>query len=43
MDMDMDPYCAHPEVIKKHPWGLVINSAIRDFCTEDLKLWEERK
>ncbi len=45
MDMDMDPYCAHPKVKKAHPYGLNINIATRDFCEKDgkLTLWETRK
>lgn len=42
MDMDLDPYCAHPVVIKVHPYGLGINAAIRDFCTPFLRLREAR-
>jgi len=40
MDMDMDPFCVHPEVKKYHPWGLNLNKAISTFCGEDLKLRE---
>lgn len=25
MDMDMDPYCAHPEVLKTNRWGSSVN------------------
>ena len=21
MDMDLEPYCAHPDVLKTNPWG----------------------
>ena len=44
MDMDMDPYCSHPNVLKKHPYGLVIRTAITSFCLdgEKLSLWEKR-
>jgi hypothetical protein len=42
MDMDLDPYCAHPKVIARHKWGLVINKAIADFCGPDLALREEK-
>lgn len=42
MDMDMDPYCAHPTVIARHKWGLDLAKAIEWFCTPDLKLWEQR-
>lgn len=45
MDMDMDPFCTHPNVIKKHPIGLNISSAIKEFCLDghDLSLWEKRE
>lgn len=42
MDMDMEPYCVHPNLLPQWPAGLVINSAIRDYCGESLKLWEKR-
>jgi len=45
MDMDMDPYCAHPEVLKKHPYGLVLHSRkIAEFCpSPELPLYTIRK
>ncbi len=45
MDMDMDPFCVHPTVKAKHPIGLNISTAIRDFCGEGdkLKLWKKRE
>lgn len=48
MDMDMDPYCAHPTVTAKHRYGLNIGPAIKDFCGKDgkgdeLTLWEKRE
>ena len=42
MDMDMDPYCVHPKVLKEHPHGYGINHAIKETCGTDLKLWEKR-
>ena len=44
MDMDMEPFCAHPTVTAQHPYGLVIGKAIERFCGEgnSLKLWEKR-
>ena len=42
MDMDMDPYCVHPKVLMKHPYGFGINGAIKETCGADLKLWEKR-
>ena len=38
MDMDMAPYCSHPNVTLDHPYGLNINEAIRIHCGPDLKL-----
>lgn len=33
MDMDMEPYCANPVVLKKYSWGLNLSSqAIAKFC-----------
>jgi hypothetical protein len=45
MDMDMEPYCVHPTVSASHPYGLLIDSAIKRFCGDGdkLKLWEPRK
>lgn len=45
MDMDMDPYCIHPNVAKEHPYGLVLhNPKIGKFCErEKLPLWEPRE
>ncbi len=46
MDMDMDPFCAHPTVTAKHRYGLNINYAIKDFCEDtegNLTLWKKRK
>ena len=43
MDMDMDPYCAHPEVTKKHKYGLVLHQ-VSEFCSApEKKLFEPRK
>ena len=43
MDMDMAPYCSHPNVTLDHPYGLNINEAIKLHCGPNLKLREERK
>lgn len=45
MDMDLDPYCSHPDVLKEHPYGLVLfSSEIAKFCErEKLPLFEERE
>ena len=48
MDMDMDPFCTHPTVKAKHPYGLNIGPAINGFCgkdgkMEELTLWEARE
>lgn len=43
MDMEMDPYCAEPSVTEGHPYGLNLNSAIKEFCGPDLRLRKERK
>ena len=40
MDMDMDPYCVHPTVVKDNPYGLNISKALKLYC--DHKLWQER-
>lgn len=42
-DMGMDPYCASPTVLEKHPYGLNINRAIEMFCGDELKLREPRE
>jgi len=48
MDMDMEPYCAHPAVCTgSHPDGLNLssrNAPTRDdgACTQARKLWEVR-
>lgn len=26
MDMDMEPYCVHPEVLKRMPYGQILSS-----------------
>jgi TPP-dependent indolepyruvate ferredoxin oxidoreductase alpha subunit len=45
MDMDCEPFCTHPTVQAKHPYGLVIDQAITNFCGDGdtLKLWEKRE
>lgn len=32
MDMDMDPYCSHPDVLKIHQYGVSINVALQKVC-----------
>ena len=29
MDMDMEPFCAHPRIAKANPFGLLINHALK--------------
>jgi hypothetical protein len=41
MDMDMEPYCVHPNVVKEHPHGLNISPALARFCHHEL--WTPRK
>jgi len=41
MDMNMEPFCVHPIVLKDYKWGLYINSAIKYYCGQDLSLREE--
>jgi hypothetical protein len=43
MDMDMDPYCAAPEVLKSHPFGLVLHSGPVEACKvgDEYTLWEK--
>ena len=45
MDMDMDPYCAHPDVVKIHIHGLALHTgAVNKFCAfETRPLFEKRK
>ena len=43
MDMTMDPYCAHPTVVKIHRHGLNISVAVRKFCGNPHTLWQKRK
>jgi hypothetical protein len=43
MDMDMSPFCVHPEVLKFFRYGVNLTKAVAEFCGEDLKLREERK
>jgi hypothetical protein len=45
MDMDMDPYCVHPQVLKVHPWGVGLTTALNSFCRQGdkLTLWEKRE
>ena len=46
MDMDMDPYCAHPEILKISKYGISLSSKSAPtrpggLCHEH-KLWEIR-
>jgi hypothetical protein len=43
MDMDLDPFCVHPAVVRKHIYGLNLNQAIEHFCGSDLSLREPRE
>lgn len=44
MDMDLDPYCAAPAVLEKHPFGLNCNRALEKFCGySDRRLWTIRR
>lgn len=45
MDMEMDPYCVHPNVVVYHRYGVNISKAIADFCGDgdNLKLREKRE
>jgi hypothetical protein len=44
MDMDMDPYCAHPQTLVTMPYGsnLARRDPARDHCGEEMKSWEPR-
>ena len=35
MDMDLDPYCAAPAVLEKHPYGLVLHRGTPPECLKD--------
>lgn len=48
MDMDMDPYCSHPEVLKRMPYGQTLCSLDAPTrkgkeCGPDRKLWKIRE
>lgn len=45
MDMEMEPYCVHPLIVKKFSYGLNINKALKDFCriNEVNTLYKKRK
>lgn len=36
------PFCIHPEVVARYPFGLAIADAIQNFCGPDLRLREPR-
>lgn len=42
MDMDMDPYCGHPAVLKSYQYGVSINFAIQHFCGNPHTLWRKK-
>lgn len=44
MDMDMEPFCAHPKTLLQMPYGSNLSrpSASRKHCGTLLKSWEER-
>lgn len=43
LDMDMDFFCVHPNVLKNHPYGLYLRNVRKPggIC-EGGKLWEPR-
>lgn len=43
MDMDLDPYCAADEVLKKHPFGLALYRGVPAECLKEgvRTLWQE--
>lgn len=42
MDMDMDPYCAHPKVLEKFPFGKALYNP-NEFCpSPELPLFKPR-
>jgi hypothetical protein len=45
MDMDMDPYCAHPTLLKDHPYGVVLHSpTVVKYCpAPEHPLWVIRR
>lgn len=44
MDMDLDPYCANPEVLKRMPYGQTLCRPVPECPKEKNRpLWEPRK
>lgn len=48
MDMDLEPYCVHPEVLRRMPYGQILSSTASPTqegseCGPNRKLWEERE
>ncbi len=45
MDMGMDPYCSHPIVLKRMPYGRALYTGTPEECREpksdDYRLWEK--
>lgn len=47
MDMDMEPYCVHPEVLKRAKYGQILSSIAAPTAPghecENKRLWEARE
>jgi len=43
LDIDKDPSCTHPEVVKFFRYGVNLTKAVADFCGEGLKLREPKE
>ncbi len=39
---DMNPFCVHPDILKRYSIGLYINSAIEIYCTDKLIMREPK-
>lgn len=42
MDMDMNPYCAHPTVLKRMPHGQALYRGVPECPVHTHPLWEAR-
>ena len=44
MDMDMEPYCDHPQTLVTMPYGSKLSrrDPARDHCGEEKKSWVQR-
>jgi hypothetical protein len=40
MDMDMNPYCAHPKVLKRMPYGQALYAGVKECPSPELPLFE---